>query len=251
MGKPENIKAFWNRQAKEWKTSPNVSWKDTILIKKEINSVSRWIKDHETVLDFGCANGWTTLRIGRMNPTCDIQGMDFSPEMIRQARKASPNHAFRVQDVLTFRERAKYDCVYTVRMLINQPTFKLQLKAIDNLWRAVKPGGRLILSEATLEGWTRMNRLRTRFGLKPLGMPWHNLYLEHRRVVEYMRLKSANIGIYEFASTYYWMTRFLRPFLFGEFKEVTFNTWFHRWAGFAPNFGKWSTQKTMVFEKSK
>ena len=46
----------------------------------------------DNVLDAGCGAGWLSRRLARMVPDGRVVGMDISDEMVRRARRASPDH---------------------------------------------------------------------------------------------------------------------------------------------------------------
>jgi ubiquinone/menaquinone biosynthesis C-methylase UbiE len=46
----------------------------------------------DNVLDIGCGSGWLSRRVGKLVPEGRVVGMDISDEMIRVARRTSPDH---------------------------------------------------------------------------------------------------------------------------------------------------------------
>lgn len=47
---------------------------------------------HDNVLDVGCGSGWLSRRISKLVPEGRVVGVDISDEMIRVARRTSPDH---------------------------------------------------------------------------------------------------------------------------------------------------------------
>ena len=69
-----------------------------------------------------------------------------------------------------------YDKVISTRVLINLGSWDNQIKGLNECVRVLKPGGVLLLSEATLQGWRKMNKFRQEWGLSEIPMPPFNFY---------------------------------------------------------------------------
>src|SRR6266436_2615369 len=90
---PQNdgdIKAFWDDQAKQHGPSDLATNPDTHYRSLEIESILRAISamKHETILDVGCGNGYTTRAIAKRFPEAMVTGVDFSEAMISEAKKS-------------------------------------------------------------------------------------------------------------------------------------------------------------------
>src|SRR6266436_389211 len=87
---PQNegdIKVFWDDQAKQHGHSDLATNPDTHYRALEIDSILRAISamKHDTILDVGCGNGYTTHKIAKTFPHADITGVDFSTTMLEEA----------------------------------------------------------------------------------------------------------------------------------------------------------------------
>ena len=80
------IKEFWNSQGKKHKESHWASWGDYHMLNLEIDLISGFIDAQDSVLDVGCANGYSVFEQLKRNPAIGITGVDFSEEMIRSAQ---------------------------------------------------------------------------------------------------------------------------------------------------------------------
>src|SRR6266446_5141237 len=185
---PQNegdVKAFWDHQAIQHGGSDLATNPDTHYRSLEIESILRAISamKHETILDVGCGNGYTTLKIARKFPETMITGMDFSEKMVAQAkRRIIPNVEYFEGDVLSLSRNKhiigqKYDVVLSSRCLINLSNWEEQKVSILEMRKMLAPDGRLILVENVQEGLDNLNDLRGKLGLSKINPPWHNKYL--------------------------------------------------------------------------
>jgi ubiquinone/menaquinone biosynthesis C-methylase UbiE len=106
------------------------------------------LKDGMTVLDVGCGLGDTTRAIGSLiSPSGTVIGLDVSQAMIDVAKKRSDhsNENYRTGDVtqLDFADNT-FDAIHIERVLHH---VKDAEKGLKELYRVLKPGGRLCLFE--------------------------------------------------------------------------------------------------------
>src|SRR5947208_16858376 len=86
---------------------------------------------------------------------------------------------FEVGDALALDEHdAAYDAVVCVRVIINLGEWERQARGLAECVRVLRPGGVFLLSEATLQGWRRLNALRAEWGLPAIAMPGFNEYVD-------------------------------------------------------------------------
>jgi len=209
------IKSFWQGQADRFGTSHEASWGDGHMIELEIEAIGKYVRQGQSILDVGCANGYAALRHAQMNPK-GIVGVDFAENMIDQARKAvveakTDRVSFQVGDVrsLSFPDDS-FDLVYTTRVLINLPSWEQQKTGIRECIRVCKPGGHVLLSEAFWEPLVRLNSLRALVGLPALVEHDFNRYLKKSSLEEYLKSLGVTYEIVDFCSVYYLGSRFLR-----------------------------------------
>ncbi len=211
------IKAHWDARARARRQDPAASWEDVRCIDLEVATIAAALPRGGRLLDVGCANGHATVRIARASGATAVTGVDFSEEMIAAARArldaerpATPVR-FEVADAraLPFGDAA-FDAVCTTRMLINLPNWDEQARAIGELFRVCRPGGRVILSEAFWEPLCRLNALRAVAGLRPLAEPDFNRYLRMPRLAALLDDRGVDYRVIEFSGLYYLGTRFVR-----------------------------------------
>ena len=256
---PGDVQQFWNDQARTHGQSPSASWSDVRLIDLEIATIGARLQDGDRVLDIGCANGYSTCRYAAAK-RITARGLDYAADMVEQARRRASAEAAGLVGTVTFdigdavelaAPTAAYDKVIVTRVIINIGPWERQARALDQCARVVAPGGLLLLSEATIGGWQRLNALRREWRLPDLPMPWFNTYLDEDAVVAALAPACDLVEIVNFASTYYVLTRVIKPLLGATAgvdparPEMEWN----RWAAQLPAAGDYGTQKLLVFRK--
>lgn len=258
---PEQIKEFWIRQAHAHGLSPAASWSDVEMLDLEVREILKWLSDGDRVLDIGCGNGYSSVQFASRKRIA-IRGIDYVPELIEQANVRlaalpAPLHGpteFAVGDVTALDEPAStYDKVIAIRVIINLGGWDAQRTALQACGRVVKPGGLLLLSEATLQGWMKLNAFRAEWGLTSIPMPAFNAYLDETRVIREMSPGFEVADLANFASTYFVGTRILKPLLAealdGRVDAADPNLHWNRWWATLPAWGDYGTQKLFVFRK--
>ncbi|EPR37151.1 Methyltransferase type 11 [Desulfovibrio sp. X2] len=213
----EHIKDYWESQGKSHGASHWASWGDNWMIDLEIETIGAHIKPGDTVIDVGCANGYSTFRQLDERKPAAIVGVDFAQNMIDAARgvlatrASTENVSFQVGDVrdLCF-EDGRFDVAYTTRVLINLPTWEEQKKGIRECLRILRPGGKLVLSEGFWEPLCLLNAMRQLKSLPPLVEHDFNRYLKKSNVEKFLDDLGASFEFEDFSSIYYLGSRFLR-----------------------------------------
>jgi SAM-dependent methyltransferase len=257
----DQIRAYWTSQARDHGQSPAASWSDQMVIDMEIREICKHLEDGQRVLDVGCANGYSTIQFACQKQSA-FRGLDYIPEMVEQARIRHKQYQpqlkgvveFDVGDIMNLNEPSgSYDCVIVIRVLINLGQRERQFEAIESCARVLKPGGTLLLSEATLQGWSQLNRLRQEWQLPDIPMPPFNLYLDQDEVISASRKHFELIDIGDFASTYYVGTRLLKPLLIralgANIDVADPNMHWNRWFAHLPPAGDYGTQKLFVLQR--
>lgn len=258
----DGIAAFWTAQAEEHGLDPAASWSDWRAIELEIAAISHYVEPGMTILDAGCATGYSSVCFARPDGVT-VLGIDYIEKMVdlaEQRRTAMPIEIagrleFRVGDIraLDGISEAAFDLVISTRVLINLGTTSEQHDAIRALGRRVRPGGLLLLSEATMGGWERLNALRREWGLPDIGIPAFNLYLEESAIAAAAGDEFSLERVEDFASSYFVATRLLKPILaqaaHHDVDVADPNAEFNRWASLLPAAGDYGTQKLFVLRR--
>jgi trans-aconitate methyltransferase len=94
----------------------------------------------ERILDLGCGTGYLTNLIAQAGAR--VTGIDHSASMIDRARAAYPDLDFRVVSATDFHFDTPFDAVFsnaTLHWVLDKDN------AIDNIYKALRPGGRFVL----------------------------------------------------------------------------------------------------------
>ena len=149
--------------------------------------------------------------------------------------------------------RQIYDKVIVIRVIINLGNWECQRKALGECAHALRPNGLLLLSEATLQGWQRMNSFRREWGLPDIQMPPFNYYLDEQQVIAALSSEMEFVGLENFSSTYYVGTRVIKPLLAkalpADIDVANPNMEWNRWFAQLPSAGDYGVQKLFVFRK--
>jgi len=259
----EQIHEYWTGQALKYGQSSAASWSDRMAIELEIREISKHLADGDQVLDVGCANGYSTIQFATKK-RIRIRGLDYIWEMIEQARlqlskmsgKLLGTVEFDTGDVtaLDGEPSGTYDKVVVTRVIINLGEWSRQLKGLRECARVLKPGGIFLLSEATLQGWHRLNSFRQEWGLPAIPMPPFNRYLDQEQVIEAVSRDLQLVELVDFSSTYYVGTRVLKPLfihaLGAKIDPANPDMEWNRWFAQLPSYGDYGTQKLFVFRRS-
>jgi ubiquinone/menaquinone biosynthesis C-methylase UbiE len=232
-----------------------------MVIELEIREIVRHLSDGDRVLDVGCANGYSTIQFACQKHV-QVRGLDYIPEMVDQARLRAASMAsaltgrveFGVGDATALKEPDEsFDKVTAIRVVINLGDWERQRVALRECARVVRRGGLLLLSEATIQGWQRLNKLRREWGLADIPMPPFNQYLDQDAVVQALSPHLQLVEIADFASTYYVGTRLLKPLLTraldARIDVADPEAEWNRWCAQLPAWGDYGTQKLFVFKK--
>jgi ubiquinone/menaquinone biosynthesis C-methylase UbiE len=233
------IKEFWENQGRAHQASHYASWGDRFAIELEIETIARYIKPGNRVLDIGCANGFSTFRQYEMIPEARFVGIDFAESMIEQANtirgeKGLPKDriGFSVASVLDLPfPDGSFDIAYTTRVLINLPTWEEQMRGLVEALRVVRASGLLVISEGFWEPFCLLNSLRLLFGQEPLVEHDFNRYIKKSKLEHWLRSNNLKFEVDEFSSIYYMGSRVIRELIQ---KEV-------------PKFGDYSSPINKLF----
>lgn len=215
----DHIQTYWNERAGASGQNPNATTNDVHFRELEIRTLADalrrlGLRPGDGLVDVGCGNGYSTVRLAESFPEWRFTGVDFSENMVVAARelalKAHRPMDFLVGDVRRLTEALgdrRFQVAMTDRCLINLPTPEEQQMAIANIHAHLVEGGHLVSIENFQEGQRAMNEARESVGLEPIPVRWHNLFFDQE---SYQRMVAPCFEVVEqqnFASSYYFATR--------------------------------------------
>ncbi len=198
-----------DKNRKYWEDPNTRSLIDANFKQLEIGFITKYLKKDYIVGDIGCGDGVTAISIAPK--VKKVIGIERSTYLKQQAKKNLLNSnlnniIIKDGDILKLNLEEEFNLVITERVIINLPSWDYQLAAIDNLFKSLKPGGLYIMIENTNDGLLALNQLREMVGLKPVGIHWHNVYLDYEQFSNSIKGKFEMIERKSF-SLYYFLTR--------------------------------------------
>ncbi len=193
-----------------WESPDTISIIDKNLHKLEIDTALRYISKNDTVADFGCGEAIATVMYA--GAAKKVSGFDTSSLQRKKAEQkindlGLKNISIHDGDILNIDGiKERFDVIVTQRCLINLVSFEEQKRAISNIHKLLKPGGRYIMIENTDEAFDSLNSIRADFGLGPIPKHWHNLFFRHDELMDFFRGRFKLKAHHGF-SLYYFLTR--------------------------------------------
>lgn len=256
ISKKEKMRVFWSNRAKLFRNDPKANTNDLWLREIEINFVNNILKSHsfKRVMDFGCANGYSTFKLARLNKKITFIGIDINNDMINIANKSvkkenSSNVFFRQFDILKDGIFEKYDFIYAIRVFQNIESYQMQKRVFDKLYGSLKKNGMLLYIESYADGYKRLNADRVKIHLPPLPIHSH-LTLLTDEFDNYVSQKMKLIEEYSLSSSYYLITRLLYSYIAKMNNEkINYNHPIHQVAAIIPQIGDYGPQKASLYQK--
>ena len=114
------------------------------------------IREGEAILDIGCGAGVDSIIAAKLaGPSGAVTGIDLVPEMLA---RASENARLAGVDNATFQESSAEQLPFldnSFKVVISNGVFNLvvdKVKALGEVYRVLKPGGRFMLADQVLAG---------------------------------------------------------------------------------------------------
>ena len=202
MDKTENLK-HWENWSENFGTSLKATTKSSDIKRIEINTIIKYLqtslsnhpssKDTFKVLEVGCGNGYNLSGIRAIFPKIALEGVDYSPKMIENARKLwhQNSKGLSYQEINFFTADATcldlcedlssgYDFIFTDRCLINLLEEGQVEACIKGIFSKLKPGGIALFIENFVETRELQNDIRELAGLTRRDYPEFNKFLIKR-----------------------------------------------------------------------
>jgi SAM-dependent methyltransferase len=205
--KRKDVLDYWNQSDVE-------SMYDKHLLQAEIQIIRSRIAQGSKVLDAGCGEGEGTVAYASITGA-HIHAADFSDTRLAKAEerlKGQANVVFSKIDFLgPHALEQDYDVVVSQRFLINLLDWNLQSQVLLDLVRALRPEGRLLMLEGSLQGVDELNKFRALLKLPPIPIKWHNVFFDDEELVAFMEKNGCRLDEVDGLGAYFMLTRGVRP----------------------------------------
>jgi ubiquinone/menaquinone biosynthesis C-methylase UbiE len=168
----DEVRSDYNRIAGHFSKTRAYFWPDAKFLLD-------YIKEGDTVLDLGCGNGRAFRQMKERG--AQYIGVDFSEELIKEAKSIHSEADFRVGNALQLPFVDEFfDKIYCFAVLHHIPSKQLRKQFMEETQRVLKPGGVLILTVWDLWSNPRAkktlckNRLKKLFFASSLG--WNDVF---------------------------------------------------------------------------
>lgn len=222
MTKAIEVQQYWDERARASELNPNATTDDVYLRELEVRTLAATLGalGHKAprVLDLGCGDGFTTLKVAQQVGHALFVGVDYSESMIANAMQRLEGEApdlrsrleFDTGDATRLREKFEpgtFDVVISSRCLINLTSEDAQFAAIADIGRILKPNGHYLAVENFEEGQRELNTLRAAVDLPEIPVRWHNLFFREPEYLRRVGQHFSKVEIRSFTSAYYYATR--------------------------------------------
>jgi ubiquinone/menaquinone biosynthesis C-methylase UbiE len=194
-----------------WERADTISLLDKNLRKLETDFALSQISANDEIADFGCGDGESTVHYAAAARTC--LALEHSSRLRaaaadRFAAAGLTNVTLVDGDALDLSAYVgRFDLVISQRLVINFMTWEEQKQVLQNIWRSLRVGGRYVMIENTFEGFEAMNEVRRAVELPNVLLhDWHNYFLHHDLLMEFLKGKFVIEKIHTF-NLYYLLTR--------------------------------------------
>lgn len=249
---------FWSERARKFRNDPAANANDVWIREIEISSVAEIVEQQLatdgglSVLDFGCANGYSTMRLARDHPSANFLAVDINREMIATARSGLEearvdNLEFQCIDILKVEFDRTFDVIYGMRVFQNMDSPETQERYFSALADCLNPGGRLITIESYADGYETLNADRDAIALPSLPLHSHLTRLQRRFddfAAERLTLEKKSNPF----SSYHLITRIVYSWYAKEMgEEIDYDHPLHRIAALAPSYGDYGPMRLRVY----
>lgn len=136
----DELKATYNKIAKDWNTDHK---EDTWWIGATDDFLSL-LSPNAIILDVGCGGGFKTKYI--KDKGFQAEGIDFSEEMIKEAKEIFPDITFEVMDLYNLEKLQKtFDGIFAQAVLLHVPKNRI-VEVLEKLKSKLNKGGLLYIA---------------------------------------------------------------------------------------------------------
>jgi ubiquinone/menaquinone biosynthesis C-methylase UbiE len=209
----EQIKKYWEERASSDSTAQSTT-QDYFMREIELRVMKNKIEKIRPtcVMDIGCGDARTTLRLASEFPMVFFNGGDYSKAMVNNAisnitESGLTNINVHLCDITRPLKINKFDLAYSTRCLINLPSWNLQQQAIKHIHDALAPKGHYVMIENFIEGQENFNQVRKAFNLPTIPIRNHNLFFKRQKLINFISSIFDIVDEVNISSSYYLVSR--------------------------------------------
>lgn len=245
----DKVKEFWDEQALAHGASDLATAPDHFYREMEIARIIEHLEPGKKILDVGCGNGYSTQKFWEAIDS-EFVGVDYSEKMIAEARNLEcANHIFfLIGDASNLPYANTFDIIISERCLINLTSWEEQSKALLEMKKCLKPGGKIILVENFVNGLEKLNKLRAGFDLHEIKVRWHNCYLEMTEFVPFINEHFVTSHNENIGNLYYIISRVVYAALAkADDREPEYGHLINKIASQLPSLGFYNCSPNMLY----
>lgn len=251
--KYQDMLNFWSDRVGRHGINAKSNTKDVWLREVEIAEVMKVLECYKPsrVLDFGCANGYTTQRLAKAYPDIVFVGVDINKDMIVAANRITlpSNLSFKCGDLLVDNIGCDFDLVIAIRVFQNIESIEKQIRVFNKIHDLLVVEGHLYFIESYADGYEQINQDRGTLGLPPLPIHSHLTLLTEKfdlSVEKILTLLEKGSP----SSAYYLITRLIYSKLANMNNEnINYDHPLHQIAALVPQIGEYGPEKSRLYIK--
>lgn len=224
MTKEHYVQNHYTKIAKNYGLRSDSTMRDPFIRESEIDFIISCIFEFVSqnqrfpkLIDCGCGNANTLAQLRELFPEMELSGFEFNPDLLALAQSRQiPNCEIKLGDIREEFGYNEYDMVLSERVVVNLHSRKQQLKALENINKALRLDGHYLMIESFESSLNELNAMIQENNQIPMKASEHNFYIKPGVWVNGLRLgfKEVSAPVPEnYLSTYFVLTRVFHPML--------------------------------------
>jgi tRNA (uracil-5-)-methyltransferase TRM9 len=165
-----NLRLTYDSIAKDFSDTRRFAW-------PELSVFIPYLPNSFKVLDLGCGNGRLLSVLKDSAKDFDYLGVDFSEQLINQAKKQWPDYKFQLSDMQAIDFPAQsFDCVVMIASFHHLYTKKERVYLLQKINTILKPGGILFMTNWNLGQKKYLSSWFNRFWQKKV---WNDCFVPY------------------------------------------------------------------------
>lgn len=215
-----DIKKYWDDMGRKAQNPDGLllTSRDPYLGQLERENILEHLLDCRSILEIGCGDGLHSVEYATR--AAEYHGVDVAPSLLSFAEERMrscgiDNATFHNASILEIEKLfgdKKFDVVISQRCIINLPTWEHQSKAIHQVFRALRPGGRFLITEGFQEELDNLNCMRRQMGLEAIKVVDNNRFMS-RHVFEKFVGEHFSVAEFRHYGLYLYLSHLFHPLI--------------------------------------